>query len=1413
MIKMIKYPFSQQFIVWSFIGILILCLIIPIVSQISLAEVSSEYQANYGIGKIWENITTNLISIQSAKKRWDQVASSVFWSLYTDFNAVFPKLPQKNNYRIIFDTCKIQSQKLAQVYSSLDFDVFMDQCQLPINSIMKEINATYTVKAKIKANPQSWSSPVTVTLDARESLDPSKDTIPSDNFFWYYKDALGRDILMWRWAVIKYTFEKEWNYYIHLTAKSANKDSQGILDGEATTVITVAPEVANLVVYANGKKLWQKNYTKIGTQEAQRWVLFDGSATLPKWWREIQSHTWKIEGINGFKYTSEILQWKPGNITTKLPNNWMYTIQLSLIDNEWNTITKSFLVAVSDPIALIKQTPENLTTSTIWTFDASSSYSLRSRIKKYNWEVFDSAGDKILVVQSKLFTKQFTKPWVYTIKLIVTDEIWESNIETNTLIVDSTLPQPQFTVQPRLEWKYPSQFVLDAGASFDIDMINKFDDIIYERSFSNPSLTKIEQQYDNNKSIVVSFDEPGKYKAKLTLTDSYGKINTFERDIEVKSSLRPVILANPRATSWWNTVRFLVTSNSEIINYEWDFGDGYKEIVQDKSTNHIFKKAWVYQVSLTATDKRWNENTITSPVFIWEKDYPIWSYTVLNSTQNILKSDQNCDGNEAFLIKRWEKFTINTIDSVNSKWEKTNLKFYFSPQDDEIYDIPNLQYIFKQIWCKKIDAIVKEISTNKIDKKTVWFKVVNDLPTLDSMNIFFPQFGNEVGVWLWQWTKEKTFDPLKVNPLIVKVTANNSKDKDGSISQYIWYYYKKDDPTRQLELKSSPSSVPYMHFSIPTNDPALWAWDIVFWVKMIDNDGWSQLSEDIIWFWPTFFIPPCKTGWLCDNNMDVPIVTLTANKTETGIWSWEEVTFTTKTKVLSNRPDFDAKKVLRYDFDGDGVWDMTTKDSIVKYIYTKKYESIKPRVEVTYRKNSVVFIGDAITVKQSLKPRVEIHVYDKTVYIRDYSLWDIAKREICFNLTTNCQNILTWSQWLYTYTYDNYGTYSIVFKVEDIYGNNPKLPISVKLSPIENIRPLYFMSIPRSKVNEEWKYHIDVANDQNNSVLFNAIYSGSGLCYIDTDIADDANYDGKPDNDQDVWCNTMRLVKYDNYSDIINARVVYEWPDKKLIWNNIIIKFTDQEIALTQLQKIQYNKIQNLITSLPSTNEDQKHIKTLLVNMADDIRVNKSQTENIINLRVFLENTKAGFTDSQILGITKLLEEFETSDTVALNGGNIVDQARQFLVDFAPSDLMKSQVIASFDVIKNLTEPAGQPEIVKSEMQKVIQLFELNSVSQLESQNKWNEEKVIVDDIETQVLPKICDVLWFYSIASDKCPDGSWVQLEQTPSLTSTVWINVILKRLGIGVGILWGVFLLIVVFFAVKARIQQNNDEEVAQQ
>lgn len=116
--------------------------------------------------------------------------------------------------------------------------------------------------------------------------------------------------------------------------------------------------------------------------------------------------------------------------------------------------------------------------------------------------------------------------------------------------VESTPPQAQFTVAPRLDRQYPSQFVLDATASFDIDQINGFDTISYEWSFSNPNLAKIEQEYDKGQALVVSFEEPGKHRVTLTVSDNFGQVSQISREIDVKSSLRPVILANPRATNW-----------------------------------------------------------------------------------------------------------------------------------------------------------------------------------------------------------------------------------------------------------------------------------------------------------------------------------------------------------------------------------------------------------------------------------------------------------------------------------------------------------------------------------------------------------------------------------------------------------------------------------------------------------------------------------------------------------------------------------------------------------------------------------------------------------------------------------------------------------------------------------------------
>ena len=115
---------------------------------------------------------------------------------------------------------------------------------------------------------------------------------------------------------------------------------------------------------------------------------------------------------------------------------------------------------------------------------------------------------------------------------------------------------------------------------------------------------------------------------------------------------------------------------------------------------------------------------------------------------------------------------------------------------------------------------------------------------------------------------------------------------------------------------------------------------------------------------------------------------------------------------------------------------------------------------------------------------------------------------------------------------------------------------------------------------------------------------------------------------------------------------------------------------------------------------------------------------------------------------------------------------------------MKAQISDAFGAIQALPEPGAQPEIVKTQLASVLNIFKDNSVSALESQNPGNEEKIIKDDIETQILPRICEVLNFYSISSDTCPDPDGVATS-TSSPKTTTTMGRILKWVGITVGIL----------------------------
>lgn len=137
-----------------------------------------------------------------------------------------------------------------------------------------------------------------------------------------------------------------------------NNSDEGIFDGEQVLDINVSPQAANLAVFANGKRMNDQVPTKIGTQEAQRGIRLDGSATTPLGGRQILRHERTVEGEGNFSQTSSA-NTPPSVYVLPVSNNGLYTVALSVRDNQGNIVTKSFQLVVSDPVATVKQSPAN----------------------------------------------------------------------------------------------------------------------------------------------------------------------------------------------------------------------------------------------------------------------------------------------------------------------------------------------------------------------------------------------------------------------------------------------------------------------------------------------------------------------------------------------------------------------------------------------------------------------------------------------------------------------------------------------------------------------------------------------------------------------------------------------------------------------------------------------------------------------------------------------------------------------------------------------------------------------------------------------------------------------------------------------------------------------------------------------
>ena len=1390
------------------------------IGAFAFAAIPNDYYANYELTENYEKIIELFVWIEATNNIGQSIEESVFGELNSLFEKVFPYFPEDYEFNVVFEQCLLITEELASSYNYMKFTSFMDNCYKPFQNVIKTVNNDYTVIASSNVNPQSWPAPLNVTFDGRASFDPSDETVPSSNFYRYYRDVDGVDKSIGIGPVVNYTFDEPGNYRVHLTVRSSNKSLKWIFDGEISMAVDVSPKSAIISIYANGQKLSNTDIIKIGVQEAQRGVIFDASATIPIWWRRLEQYVFEVISSDGFKYT-DAWEGSPGIFTVPLPDKWEFTISLTTIDNEWNKLTEKFSLVVADPVAIIKQTPDQWDTTTKFTFDANTSYSVVSRLRLYTWEIYDQNGNKLETFQWKKIDQEFLQPGAYTIKLTVEDDFGKQDISTTQIVVESTPPIPQFTITPRVESEEPSEFILDASLSSDLDELNGYDELGFERVFSEPESVEIVEKAEKNERLWVRFNRVWVHTIILKAKDKFGKQTEISKEIEIISTLRPQLFISPVASVWWQPINFVVKSNEEIISYQWDFDDWNDRTTQTNRISHLYENVGIYEITLDVIWLNGMTNKIEKMVFIWEKNKPIAAYTIFDKSNVIMTQNESCSEiisgekveHPAYMIDRYEIFRFDVGDSVNAKWEKNELDFYFQQKNDEIYKEKTFISNFNEVGCQFVDLTVEDTSIGKNDQTRVWFKVVNALPVLDNIFLYFPQYGNEMKVW-FQENNIKDIFSTTYDPLMVKLVAQEAEDPDGFISYFKRYYYYKDDPTRVLETKITPWDIPYVFFSLP-RIPG----EFMFGVMIYDSDDGKQRSEHVIGNWPIVFFPPDV------QRPDIPLVTLKADKLSAEVW--DEITFDVITKVISDKADFDQERTIQYDFDWDGEWDFTTKKDRVKHIYTTaNEEGYTPRVAVLYRGYKWIWKWGAIVIKKWLKPRLMFNSFNKYVIFRDVSIGEIEEKKICLNSKdckiNNDDYILTEGM-AFDFEYPEYKKYVLSEEVKDKHANSALKRRVVELTGTYFTESFYIQSIPETTFNDD-KMEIFVGKNLDNSVLFNVHFNNQDNaldCYVDADIARDSDEDGIADQDRDFNCNQLHMEPYEARYDAAVWRVYYQVWDK-LVSKDFTVNFLDFEVRLEPAMEEIYEKVSKIITSIDTTHPDNEYLKTLLISLKEWLIDEIDTKSNVVSINDYIATHKVQLTQKEKQDIEVIITELSDSSVIASQWWNEYEQAKADILWILPHNLANDvkQMFYEFENTVggesewSIKEATSQQDKRKEILQDIVNL---TASSQAPTGEPIKDEQIDPFDMEAIILPSICRIMNFYTIPSELCGSDILQALPQdaVEDLWSNKdWMKKWVKTLFVVLGILIAVFVTLVVIFAMRAKMaekwEEGEEEEV---
>jgi len=426
-----------------------------------------------------------------------------------------------------------------------------------------------------------------VTFNASLSS-PNGGTIVS--YLWDFGD--GSPLLNTTNSVTTGVYNLAGNYTMTLTIT----DSEGLSDTEAHLIVVAKAPIAGFT--------YSPEFPKVDET-----VTFNASNSYdPNGY--IANYIWDFGDGNITTTTTPI-------ITHAYTTTGVYTIILTITDNDGYTDTATDTVTLGTPEASFTYSPESPITEQLITFNASSSYDPNGYIVSYVWNFGDG---NITTVTNPIITHTYDTSGNYTVSLTVADNQGLTDTTTEVVSVGKS-PVASFTYTPSVPY---------VG-----------DTITFNASQSTPSSGNITNYVwdfgdslliENNTTPITThkYTASGSYTVSLTIKDSAGLTNTETKTIVIQQSPVAIFTHSPTYPQAFDTVTFNASdsydANGYIVSYVWDFGDGNITTVTTPIITHVYNSAGNYTVILTVADNEGYTHTTTQSLYVSRRP-PVADFT------------------------------------------------------------------------------------------------------------------------------------------------------------------------------------------------------------------------------------------------------------------------------------------------------------------------------------------------------------------------------------------------------------------------------------------------------------------------------------------------------------------------------------------------------------------------------------------------------------------------------------------------------------------------------------------------------------------------------------------------------------------------------------------------------------------